>query len=312
MFSVIIPYYKKRKYIERCLDSVVNQSYKSYEVILVDDGSQDDISELINSKYGLSIQVISQQNAGVSAARNAGIEEAKFPYVAFLDSDDSWHSDYLLSMATILANEQDVKIIGAHYTRNKEKVEANPLKLNYYKFENYFKDAIRNTMFTSSSSVIKTSFFKENSGFNSNLKNGEDIDVWLRTVASGGNAFYITNTLVYYSDEDINQATNSKADIATTLVGTINTLYAPLLEEGKNKDFSLFVSKYVYFNLYPYYFDKKYHDIAKVNLKKNRHSIFLLQLAYWLPLWLGEKLIATKKGNLYFRLYLKFVLRYMV
>lgn len=312
MFSVIIPYYKKRKYIERCLDSVINQSYKNYEVIVVDDGSQDDVSQWINSKYGTSVQVISQKNAGVSAARNAGIKQAKLPFVAFLDSDDSWHSEYLFSMAAIIEKEQDVKIIGAHYTRHKQKIENSPIALNYYKFENYFKIAIRNTMFTSSSSVIKTSFFRENNGFNSDLKSGEDIDVWLRTVASGGNAFYITNTLVYYSDEDVNQATNSKAAIAATLVGTINTLYAPLLQEVKNKDFSLFVSKYVYFNLYPYYFDKKYHDLAKENLKKNRHTIFLLQLAYWLPLSIGEKLITTKKGNLYFRLYLKFVLRYIV
>ena len=138
----------------------------------------------------------------------------------------------------------------------------------YFKFENYFKSAIRNTYFTSSSTIVATDFFKYNNGFNPALQKGEDIDVWIRAVHSGGNAFYIKNTLVYYSDEDLNQATNSKSWINNTLVGIINNEYKNLLKLSANKEFNRFVSMYVYFNLYPYYYDSESHLRSKEALKK--------------------------------------------
>ena len=309
MFSVIIPYYKKRKYIERCIDAVLAQTYQDFEIILVDDGSQDDVAQLIEEKYSGKVHLIQQENQGVSAARNTGIAAATHDYIAFLDADDYWSPFYLACNAEIINNETDVKIIGSHYTRNKSALELKNNGLDYFKFENYFKAAIRNTYFTSSSTIIKNIFFHNNPGFNSNLKRGEDIDVWLRAVASGGNAFYINNTLVYYSDEDSEQATSSIGAVENALVGTINEYYKNLMGKSDNPTFSHFVSKYVYFNLYPYYFNKNYHQKAKENLNRNRHYYFFLHLPYYLPLSLGEKIISNKKASHLLRLYMKFFLR---
>ncbi len=309
MFSVIIPYYKKRKYIERCIDAVLAQTYQDFEIILVDDGSQDDVAQLIEEKYFEKVQLIQQENQGVSAARNTGIAAATHDYIAFLDADDYWSPFYLEKVAQIISQENDIKIIGAHYTRNKSALELTNKSLDYFKFENYFKAAIQNTYFTSSSTIIKNIFFHNNPGFNSNLKRGEDIDVWLRAVASGGNAFYIENTLVYYSDEDVHQATASIGNVEKTLVGVINEYYKPLIEKINNPDFSTFVSKYVYFNLYPYYFSTTNHNKAKINLKQNKHYYFFLHLPYYLPLSVGQKIVSNKKLNRYLRMYLKFFLR---
>lgn len=309
MFSVIIPYYKKRKYIERCIDEVLAQTYQSFEIILVDDGSHDDVAQLIEEKYSGKVQLIQQENQGVSAARNTGIAAATHDYIAFLDADDYWSPFYLEKLAKIINQENDIKIIGSHYTRNKSALELTNKGLDYFKFGNYFKAAIRNTYFTSSSTVIRNVFFHNNLGFNSNLKRGEDIDVWLRAVASGGNAFYINNTLVYYSDEDSEQATSSIGAVENALVGTINEYYKSLLGQSENPPFSHFVSKYVYFNLYPYYFNKNYHQKAKENLIKNRHYYFFLHLPYYLPLPLGEKIMSNKKSSRLLRLYMKFFLR---
>ncbi|MCW4450788.1 glycosyltransferase family 2 protein [Kaistella sp. BT6-1-3] len=308
MFSVIIPYYKKRKYIERCIGAVLAQSYQDFEIILVDDGSQDDVAQLIEEKYSGKVHLIQQDNQGVSAARNTGIAAATHDYIAFLDADDYWSPFYLACNAEIINNETDVKIIGSHYTRNKSELEIKNNTLDYFKFENYFKIAIRNTFFLTSATVVTRDFFEQNPGFNSNLKRGEDIDVWLRVVASSGKAFYINNTLVYYSDEDSEQATSSIGEVANSLVGTINEYYKKELRQNENQAFSHFVSKYVYFNLYPYFFNKKHHQKAKENLNNNRHYYFFLHLPYYLPLCIGEKIMSNKKLSRLLRWYLKFFL----
>ena len=309
MFSVIIPYYKKRNYIERCIDAVLAQTYQDCEIILVDDGSQDGVAQLIDEKYSEKVQLIQQENQGVSAARNKGIAAATHDYIAFLDADDYWSPFYLEKLTQIINQEKDIKIIGAHYTRNKSEVELKNNSLDYFKFENYFKNAVRNTFFLTSATIVTRNFFLENFGFNSNLKRGEDIDVWLRAVASGGNAFYIKNSLVYYSDEDSEQATSSIGVVENSLVGTINEYYKSMLGQSENSHFSHFVSKYVYFNLYPYYFNKNHHQKAKENLDRNRHYYFFLHLPYYLPLFIGEKIMSNKKASRLLRLYLKFFLR---
>ena len=95
MFSVIIPYYNKEKYVERCIASVLNQTFQDFEIILVDDGSTDNGCAIIREKYGNKVTLISQKNQGVSQARNKGISMARFNYIAFLDADDCWHIQFL-------------------------------------------------------------------------------------------------------------------------------------------------------------------------------------------------------------------------
>lgn len=304
MFSVVIPYYKKRQYIERCLDSVLAQTYANYEIILVDDGSEDDITNLINSKYRDKVKLIKQNNQGVSTARNTGIANATQEFIAFLDADDFWSPYYLEKNSEVIATENDVKIVGSHYTRNKNKTDISNSQLHYINLKDYFKkQAIINTLFTSSSSAVRSSFFQDNSKFNSNLKRGEDIDVWLRVMASPGNSFYIENTLVYYSDEDEDQATKVMVDIDKTLVGNITQLYQPLFTQYKNKDFEKFVSKYIYFTLYPYFFSEADHVKAKQIFKTKTYSYFFLDLVYSIPFHLGIKVQNNRKLSHYLRLY---------
>src|SRR5690606_699032 len=119
MFSILIPYYKKRKYIERCIDAILAQTYINYEIILVDDGSQDDIADMVNEKYSGKVTLIHQQHQGVSAARNKGIANATHDYIAFLDADDCWNPKYLEFVAKIIKENSNVKIRGSHYTRDK-------------------------------------------------------------------------------------------------------------------------------------------------------------------------------------------------
>lgn len=90
LISVIVPIYKVEKYLRKCLDSIINQTYKNLEIILVDDGSPDNCPQIVDeyAKNDKRIRVIHKENGGLSSARNAGLAIATGDYVAFADSDD--------------------------------------------------------------------------------------------------------------------------------------------------------------------------------------------------------------------------------
>lgn len=97
MFSVVIPLYNKAHTIKQTLKSVLNQTFGDFEIIIVNDGSTDDGVDVIKSEFMNEprIRIVNQENQGVSVARNRGVAEAKYPYVAFLDGDDEWLPTFL-------------------------------------------------------------------------------------------------------------------------------------------------------------------------------------------------------------------------
>lgn len=116
-FSIIIPIYNTEKELSRCLDSILNQEYPNYEIILVDDGSRDRSGELCDqyARKNKQIKVVHQENAGCSAARNAGVNVAKGDFLIFVDSDDMWEGTEGLSKLaqTAMENENaDVLLFG--------------------------------------------------------------------------------------------------------------------------------------------------------------------------------------------------------
>ena len=97
LISVIIPVYKVEKYLCRCVDSVLEQTYTNMEIILVDDGSPDNCPVMCDeyARQDSRVKVIHQENAGLSGARNAGIDMAQGQWLAFVDSDDYLAADFL-------------------------------------------------------------------------------------------------------------------------------------------------------------------------------------------------------------------------
>ena len=107
LISIIVPVYNVEKYLSKCLDSIINQTYKNLEIILIDDGSTDKSGEICD-KYkneDKRIIVIHQLNGGVSAARNTGIGVAKGRYILFIDSDDWIEKDYVSSLFTYAGDD---------------------------------------------------------------------------------------------------------------------------------------------------------------------------------------------------------------
>ena len=123
LISIIVPVYNVQKYICTCIDSVLNQSYSNFELILVNDGSPDNCPQICDNfaKQDNRIKVIHQKNGGLSSARNSGLEIFSGEFVTFLDSDDFWHPDYLNVMLEMcLLNKADIS--QCSYVRGKETI----------------------------------------------------------------------------------------------------------------------------------------------------------------------------------------------
>lgn len=128
LISVIVPIYKVENYLEKCVNSIINQTYKNLEIILVDDGSPDNCPKICDdlSKKDKRIKVIHKKNGGLSDARNAGIEVAKGKYLSFIDSDDYIDSDMLEYLLTELKNNNaDVSICGKYVNYENGNEEKN-------------------------------------------------------------------------------------------------------------------------------------------------------------------------------------------
>ena len=137
LISVIIPVYNVEKYLKECLDSVINQTYKNIEIILVNDGSTDNSRDICESyaKLDNRIKVINKENAGVSSARNRGVEEAKGEWITFIDADDWVESEYCSKLYQEVKSNADTDIAICGYNRvygdEKEVINCKTLRKTY-------------------------------------------------------------------------------------------------------------------------------------------------------------------------------------
>src|ERR1022692_3824950 len=117
-FSVVIPLYNKAAYISTAIESVLNQDYLEFELIIVNDGSTDrslEIIRLINDSLKEQFRIINQSNSGVSTARNNGVKAANYNFIAFLDADDWWDKDFLKEMNVLIVNYNEAGIYASNY-----------------------------------------------------------------------------------------------------------------------------------------------------------------------------------------------------
>lgn len=109
-FSIIVPVYNVEKYLEKCIDSILNQTYKNYEIIIINDGSTDKSTEILNNyKNNKQIKIINQKNYGLSAARNEGLNHINGDYVLFVDSDDYIEENLLENLNKKISNEDLIR-----------------------------------------------------------------------------------------------------------------------------------------------------------------------------------------------------------
>lgn len=200
LFSVIVPLYNKADYIYDTLQSVLNQTYKHFEIIVIDDGSSDNSLGVIKKITDTRLKVISQKNSGVSAARNKGIAIAKSPWVAFLDADDIWLPDHLKTLLEVSTTYPSAAMIATGHKILKRELISNELQhkeKSEIKLINYFIEAQTNIgIIHTSCTAVKREFFNSNKGFK-DYKRGEDLELWARVALSYPVAISNAITSVY-------------------------------------------------------------------------------------------------------------------
>lgn len=223
MFSVVIPLYNKVHTIIRTLDSVLNQTYTKFEVVVVNDGSTDNsISEIRSFTNDPRVRVIEQTNQGVSAARNKGVVSAKYDYIAFLDGDDEWLPEYLATInKAIEQNPQCGMICCAglqrSYKTNKTSIRLAKKYDGEIRVINYFENPHVFTH-TSATVVTKESFNKVN-GFPVSMKKNEDFTFFFSVALVATTVYCGFPLSCYYGDVE-GQAT--KINQIDTLNSEIN------------------------------------------------------------------------------------------
>ncbi len=206
--SVVIPAYNADTFLRRALDSVLAQTEPVGEIIVIDDGSTDDTRALVRS-YGAVVRCRYQANAGVAAARNRGIHEARGRWVAFLDADDEWHP---------WKNERQMAVLRAYpdllwcacegeVVRGTQS-QANPLARRARRalhkhgfFCDYFAAAEMGVFLHTSGMLVATDILRDIGGFDTALHGPEDVDLWSRLALRHAAIGYVPEVCYrYYAD----------------------------------------------------------------------------------------------------------------
>jgi glycosyltransferase involved in cell wall biosynthesis len=179
-FSVIIPAYNRKDFLKSAVDSVLKQSYGDFELIIVDDGSDDGTDQLICGYEDLRINYVFQKHSGVSKARNRGLSEAQGNYIAFLDSDDRWLSKKLEVIANAIAENPEYYIYHTQEKWYRNGRHLNHMKKHSKKSGHIFDSCLKMCSISISTAVVKREIFDEIGVFDENLTVCEDYDFWIR------------------------------------------------------------------------------------------------------------------------------------
>lgn len=188
MISVVIPLYNKEKSIASTLRTVLNQTFSDYEIVIVNDGSTDGSVEEIEKVQDDRIRLVHQPNAGVSAARNRGIEEAKGELIAFLDADDEWKPEYLATQYQLSLKYPECSVFACNYESRDVMGRVTPTLIHRLPFveedgilTNYFEVAsCSHPPICSISIMVKKQAIQAIGGFPMGIKSGEDLLTWAR------------------------------------------------------------------------------------------------------------------------------------
>ncbi|GAB3513209.1 hypothetical protein GCM10027341_54940 [Spirosoma knui] len=212
MFSVIIPLYNKADHIETAVASVLQQTFSRFELIVINDGSTDGSEQRLAAVNDRRLTVISQPNAGVSAARNRGASVAQYPLLAFLDADDWWHPDFLKELHALITDFPDAVLYGSNYyyvkygqNRIEDKGLAPGFTAGYIDYVALYASRFC-VPINCSFVVVRKMAFEAVGGFKTALRMGEDFDLWIR-LALYGRVAYVNKALAYSNQDVANRAT---------------------------------------------------------------------------------------------------------
>lgn len=179
LVSVIIPTYNRRNFLEQAIQSVFSQTYPYVELIVVDDGSTDETSTLLD-EFKERLTVLRQSNQGVSAARNRGIRAAGGEYICFLDSDDYWKPSKLEMQLDFFKNHPEIEICQTEEIWIRSGVRINPKKRHRKREGDLYIPSLELCLISPSAVMMRAALFEKVGLFDERLPACEDYDLWLR------------------------------------------------------------------------------------------------------------------------------------
>lgn len=196
--SVIIPAYQSGNYLEATLSSVFSQSFKDFEVIVVDDGSTDHTHAILDRFQG-EIVIIRQKNQGPSAARNNAVKVSKGEYLAFVDADDLWLPEKLAKQMVLLERDPAIDLVFSDCYLFSEKGECKRTSFQISPpFQGFvFERLFAGNFITMLTVVIRKDCYLRSGGLDTELKFGEDYDLWLR-ISRDARFAYVNEPLAKY------------------------------------------------------------------------------------------------------------------
>lgn len=209
MISIVIPLYNKEKQVAHTLQSVFNQTFQDFEIVIVDDGATDGSITEVEKFSDSRIRLIHQRNAGVSAARNRGIEEAKGELIAFLDADDEWKPEYLATQYHLYQKYPDCSVYACNYEFRDSEGKVTPTIIQKIPFagedgilSNYFEVACcSHPPLWTSAVMVKKKAIQAIGGFPVGIKSGEDLLSWAKLAVNGVIAFSNLSMVVFVRNE---------------------------------------------------------------------------------------------------------------
>lgn len=212
--SIILPTYNRAHLLKRAINSVLNQTFKNWELLIIDDGSTDNTKNIINDfSNDNRIKYFYKENSGGPAGpRNMGINEATGEYIAFLDSDDEWLSEKLEKQLSLFNNTNfNIGFVGCNVNII-EKLNDNTLKSSDYKIKyngNILQNILESNFILSCSNVLtKKNILIQNGGFDTQLKYLDDWDMWIKISMSGYDFDFIKYPLFNYYIHETNITKN--------------------------------------------------------------------------------------------------------
>lgn len=311
-FSVIIPLYNKAPYVRKALESVCAQTCRDYELIVINDGSTDNSAivadECLKATDGIDYQIISQQNAGVSAARNAGVALSHGEYLAFLDADDWWEPTYLERMAQLINDYPDAGLYASnyiYYKPGKTHVALN-IPTGYINYPKAYYESNAMPVWTGAA-MIPRQVYDEMGGFPLGIKLGEDFLLWAQIALRYPVAF-CGEPLAWYNNDvpatlratrNLHAPEHHMLFRLTSDSAPASTLYT-LHPTPSEADWKRLIDKLRVGGLLEYWVSKEYHDIAaqelaKVDWSQQPDSV---KRMYKTPIWmLKVKRLVMKWGS---------------
>jgi glycosyltransferase involved in cell wall biosynthesis len=204
LVSVVIPCYNQGRFVGEALESVFRQTYARVEVIVIDDGSTDDLEAALKPSAGRpSLRVIRQENRGLAAARNRGLAEAQGSLVQFLDADDWLDPEKLARQVAVLMAYPEVGLVFSDYYLVYNNVDLSEQDTVADRCDDPFNPDLFLTwwiqgVFPPCAALVRTEWIRRAGGFNTKLQAYEDYEFWLRLSAHGCRAYYLPDRLAYY------------------------------------------------------------------------------------------------------------------